>query len=70
LRSINLCYENSDHQTPCTGPKHRKVKLDVDNVKEGFPISYDVAEKRGFCRFGFSVSGDAPEGAVIGSLLD
>jgi len=70
MRSINLCYEDSDHQTPCTGPKHKKVNKNIEEARENELVSYDEKEKRGFLRFGFSIIGDAPKGSAIGSFVD
>ena len=70
MRSMNLCYEDPDHQTRCTGPSHKRVKLDAEMVKENQLVAYDQTEAKGFLRFGFNVTGPAPKGATVGSFVE
>jgi len=71
MRDINLCYEDPDHQTRCTGPKHKRIKVkDVEDLKDGQLIAYDAKEAKGFLRFQFNIIGDAPKDAMVGQFLE
>lgn len=68
MRSVNLCYEDHSGQTPCTGPRYKKIK--DDNAGENRLMSYDQKESRGFRRFQFIIQGEAPKGKAIGSFVE